>query len=651
MKRRPRIWLVLLALSALIALPALAEPNVDASGATVFAGLSKDEIELWVLIQSEKYIDARELADKVVAANPESFVGHFALGEVHHYGESNFPRALLHERDALKLFESKYGFQSGDMFSSRWHAYMLRELASTYADLDRYEQQLAVLDRHNQLYTPGLYANRAWPLMKLKRFDEARLAAQQGLASGDTSQRDFALNSLCAIEFEAGDHEKSYQACGKALIQARIGGRPTTVDLSNHAEAARSLFRFEEAERLLMEATTAYRSWFGNPWRDLADLYMRGARISEALAALREIPSHRAMRPPHLREFDFNEGLRVRAMFYLLIDRPAEAIRITDKALVMPDRRAHSSRDAAQDQSLVALIDRRARRLLAERLIEEAVAMPFYQRWWVALKAYKLRVEGWRSGRLAARLLAEENRLVGTFMIGTSRGAIMPPWLLGELVDVLGSGVVVAAIKKARSEDTREAANSYYDAVLAEAALYAGDEADAIGRADKARVGIKSGDSLLQMRMLAIIAEAKRRQGKWPTYSALLTREPGLFRRMELALPVRFETDSSGEASAIKKALARSPRLDTDEETHLVVAISANELNAQVCLRDTQGQSWGCGRVVRQGKESRRDFVQKVIDDFHRAVFEPRVDLSQADIRSLDGTNRSVRNPLQPLFK
>ena len=608
--------------------------------------LSTQEAIVWGHVQTEKFIKAREAAETLIASQPNSFVGHLALGYAHHYGEANFPKALFHENKALALFEETYGTVPNAELPWQWHARMLRELADTLGDMDRYQEQLAMMDRHDAHYVPRLRAERAWPLMKLRRFDEARLAAKEGLASGDPFQTVRALNALCAIEFEAGQDDKSYQACGEALAHARKNGRPTTVDLTNHAEAARSMFKFAEAERLLMEATAARKSWFGNPWLDLADLYMRAARFSEALSALREVPSHNERRPAHVREFDRNESRRALATFYLLSGMADEAIRITDKALVMHDRRAHNSRDPAQDRSIVALIDRRARLVQAELIEESVAALPFHRRTWAWAKATWSRFLAWRSGRLAARLIADERRLVGTFMIGTARSAIMPPWLAGELVQVLGRGVVVSAIDRARQQDQRQGASDYYDAVLAEAALAGSDYAKAVELGQRVLKTLPSGDALLRARVAAVIQEAKRRSGAHANYARALGKDPGVFRRLRIALPVKVRSNNR----ALKKAIVRSPRFVSDSKAALVINSVTDETQAKVCLRDRSGQSWGCIEQARQANQSQTDFNQAVLDAFVHQVFDPRVDLTQADVHSLDGANRSVRNPLKSLF-
>ena len=256
-----------------------------------------EELYLWELIERQRYVRAREEAEKYLRDHPDSYVAHVVLGMAQHYGEANFPKALFHETRALELFEAKQGVQPTQSQPWRWHARILVALTRTHGDLEHYDEQLAFMHRYNELYTPQLKAELAWPLMKKRQFEEARLAAEEGLATGDPYQVERAMNALCAIEFEAGDDAKSYEACAEAVEYGRSHfGSATAVDLGNFAEAARSVFRFDEAERLLMEASKSGLSWYGNPWLELADLYMRAGRFAEALSALREVPRHRAAR-------------------------------------------------------------------------------------------------------------------------------------------------------------------------------------------------------------------------------------------------------------------------------------------------------------------------------------------------------------------
>ncbi len=606
-----------------------------------------EELSLWDLVERERYVKAREEAEAYLIGHPSSYVAHLVLGIAQHYGEANFPKALFHETRALELFEAKEGARPTPDQPWRWHARILLALIGAHGDLEHYDEQLEFMQRYNERYTPLLRAELAWPLMKKRQFGEARLAAEDGLTTGDPYQIERAKNALCAIEFEAGDDTKSYEVCADAVEYGRSHfGSATAVDLGNYAEAARSVFRFDEAERLLVEASKSGQSWYGNPWLELADLYMRAGRFAEALSALREVPRHRAYRPAHVRDSDRNEARRSLAAFLLLMGRPGEALKITEKASVLPDRRAHNSRDAKQDRSIVSLLERQARLMSAEMAVERSVAKPFYLRWWARANALWLRFEAWMSAREAARYLDDEARLVGTFAIGTARSAVMPPWLVGELIGVLGPGVVRAAVDQVAQEDRREGARAYYDAILAEVSLTQRDYDEAIEYARRSLEGLQPGDMLLRQRVLAVLAKSlSDPRERTALYEEILGSDPGLFRRMGWALPVQVQSSDAELDRSLADAVMRSPRFESSND-----GLRIQVDGGRICLFGRTGTAWGCSEAALEEGESGASRAQRIVDSFHEAIFSPRVDLSRIDINSLDGSNRVTRNPLDFLL-
>lgn len=54
-----------------------------------------EELGLWELIERERYVRAREEAEKYLLEHPSSYVAHLVLGMAQHYGEANFPKALF----------------------------------------------------------------------------------------------------------------------------------------------------------------------------------------------------------------------------------------------------------------------------------------------------------------------------------------------------------------------------------------------------------------------------------------------------------------------------------------------------------------------------------------------------------------------------
>jgi len=646
-------------------------PGVDTPPNDTLAA-SREEWEAFRLAETGHPIRARELAERIVASNRRSYVGHLVLGLVQHRAEANFPRALYQEELALRLFMERHGRDGmgGDSHATgqrrsfspdegtpwRWHMILLRELAMTHGDLEHYEERLQCIGEYNELYDPDMVSEQAWPFMKLGRYADARRAARLGLATGDDWQAEQALNALCAIEFEAGNDGTSYEACGRALEFGRgLPEGPDAVDFTNHAEAARSLFRLDESERLLQEATSLAPTWYGNPWSELAALYTREARFAEALSALKKVPAYRAQRPPFVRESDRSESRRNLSEFFVVVGRAEDAIRLTEKALLAPDRRGHQSRDPEQDLAIAALLDRRARLVQAETIVERASAQPWYRCFDDWAEASWLRFQAWMSERQAVRRLSDDARLVGTFRIGTSRSAIVPPWIASELAQVLGTGVMEEAIDQAARQDRRDGARDYYDAFRAEIALHSGDHERARTLADNALAGLGIAEALLRARMEAVRAQALLEAGQERTAAAafenVLEHDPGAIRRMELSVPIRIEGERGEVAERIADALRDSPRFDESDVGLTVQIVRADQASGKVCLLGRSRSVLACGEASAQIDDDVDALTARIVDDFHDKVFAPRIDLSQSDANSLDGSNRQSRNPVDTMLE
>lgn len=605
-----------------------------------------EELHALCQVEAERWIDARTEAEAILAARPDSFAGRFVLAYTLHRGEANHPRARFEMRRALQDYTRLYGEAPGPGTPWRWHMQMLQELIYIESDLEHYEEQLALIEVFNRSYSPEMVAETAWPLMKLRRFDDARRAANLARGGGGW-QEEVALNALCAIEFEAGDEARSYDACRAALmLHGADPARQDAVDFTNFAEAARSLFRLDEAETNLLLASEARVSWYGNPYMELAELYTREGRFLEALEMLREVHPYRQRRPPHVREADRNEARRALSAFYLAIGRSEELLAITYTARMNPDRRGHNSRDPMQDRALTALLDRAACRLHAAWRETEAVGAPLLDQ--IAIRAEALFYRGMAvsASRETARAIADDTRLVGIFQIGRARSAVLPPWLAGELVQVLGGGVAGDAIRRARADDRRPGASAYYDAFEAEAALEAGDPARAYELARSAVDGLGPAEALLRARASAISAEAAMQEG-YPSralegYDEVFQVDPGLFVRMDLAVPVRVRSGGGAVADEVADILAWSPRFTIDD-IGLEIRVTSDGTSGEACLTASTGAELGCQALERSGEEDTSTFALRLARDFQHLVFSPRISLTAVDASSLDGANTTMR--------
>lgn len=608
-----------------------------------------EELAALEAARSERWVRARELATEVVRRNPCSYAGHYVLGLAQHEGETNFPVALREEQRALECFELAFGSPPGPSAPWRWHATILRALADGYGSVERHEDRLRVIETYNERYSPRMNAESAWSLMKLRRFDEARRAAREAIATNLPWEIETGLNALCAIEFEAGEYGRSYAACRDALDYGRQApGGPGLVDLTNFAESARTELKLGESIALLEEATTKLDGGYGNPHLELGELLLRGGRFREALDALREVPRVRQSRPPARRESDRNESMRALTELYLVLARPADAVRISERASIMPDRRGHNSRDPDVDRAIIALLERAARRLQAGAELEAHAGGPFWESIRAHGRGWRRTFEAWQSGRRVVSRLRDEAMLVGILQIGTANGGITPPWVASDLVEVFGSGVLRSALSRARRSDRRPLARGYYDAMEAEARLAEGAPREARRLATRALTTVPTEDALVRARAEVVVARATLElgdaRGAGLAFERALVLDPSILRRLDVALPARIRGGAG--TSAIRDRLAASGRFD-DDGASFRIDVSSTSTGYRICLRGpTRGFGCSESRRVRDPDDSARTAVLA----FYARCLAPDLPLTPNELTALEGASRSTRSPLDSLL-
>jgi hypothetical protein len=633
--------LAALALALATGAPRRAAAQASAPAAAVDAAAragTPEELEAYALVRQERFVKARELAEAILRRHPKSFAAHYVLGAAFYYGEGNLPRALYQLRTARALFEARYGAEPEPDAPWRWHSDILVDLADLCGDMDLLRDKLEALDAHDRSYRPALIAEHAWPLMKLRRYDEARAAVAQALASGRRRQRKTALTALCAIEAEAGNRAESYQACRQAAEELRARPTEGAAEFANAGEAALGMLKLDEAERYYLEAARRPPTLYGNPPGKLVELYLREGRILEAVKAMKEAHAHRRRKPAYLDQQSQAETDALAALLMIALGRSVDALPLTRRALERPDRRGGISAQREQAVAAAAILDRMALRAAAERVDEERATGGLWRRLRGLWAAARLRLRAWSSGRRAAVLMADRQRLLATLRPSFSGGADIPVWANGELVGILGPGVVAEAVRAARAVETLPAAAPYLDAVDAEAALAAGDPAGALRLADRALAGLPPGEVLLAARVAGVAAAAARRRGDLRRELAfldrVLQRDPTVVRRLGLAIPVSIRQDGSDEARRAAAMLRRSPRFRSDEAAGFVLAVRAGS----ACLHAAGGTVLQCARVQPRSGEDDEARARRLVDELHQRVLAPRIDLSQTDVRSLDGS-------------
>ncbi len=675
-KATVRILVAAAALAAVAGgLVALVVTDAGAQGKSgaAYAANSKAERKALSLLEKNRLVTARRVAEKILEDNEESMVGHYVVGRVLHEADGSLARAMYHLGHARELYEETYEVHPRPP-SAPWqfHRELLFAIQKLAAQMEKYKYQLKILKYYDQLYNPDLTAEHAWPLMRLGRFKKARKYAKKGIKSKDPQQRSLGLNVMCAIEGEARKRKRYLKACMAALKNARAeeAGRPAidkkhestlAIHAYNAALAARTAFEPKRAEDLAIEGTSRLAFSPANPWRFLTRLYTDQGRMSDAIKALREMQSWRTKQPPHIRVQARAETDVAFATVLLVAARTDIALPVVDRALERPDRRGLVSASPEQTKGAHALLRRAMRLTHAEIMAERASYSDTGERvkrtYRRAERAVLVRVDELR----IINVLSDDRRLQETFRVFT-RGGIepVPVWLLGDLVEVLGPGVVSVVLRKVRKRDKDPRIKPYCDAIEADVALARGDEEEAIRLARKALRKLPRNEALLRARMAAVGAKAAKRSGDSGLHLKLLAQamqiDPSVIRRMGMTLPVRISVSATGAAADMaRQLLERSPRLDVGE-SGFRLKIRGGGRSLQACLSSPHGAALSCASPQIGKKEKRTNdlLARRLAEAVHHRCLAMPLGLSGTDLSSLDGrttvADQAVRNQLEGIL-
>ncbi|MEL7060537.1 MAG: hypothetical protein AAGN46_10970 [Acidobacteriota bacterium] len=599
-------------------------------------------------VRSRRYVRARELAEDILQIDPASVPGDVLIGMVFHRGEGSLPRALYHLDRARERIETGWGPTPTDDGPWRWHALALSELAMVTGEMGRHERRVELLRQRAALYAPSYPADLGWPLMRLRRYDAAREVVETALASEDEAQISMALTALCAIEAEQQRRVESYEACRAAADHERTSAFVGPTSFTNAAEAAIGLLRFDEVERLLLEGSEHFA--FGavaNPWLDLVHLYLAQGRTAEALDAVRRMRDWRLRQPAFLDEQNRAETQMAAAAFLIVAGRGQEAAELTRRILQRPDRTGFTSSESEQMEAAAAVLDAVAHRLAAEEVAERAAASLWRERPALWARETSLRLRAWSSSRRAAALSADRRRLLATLRPYLAGSLELPEWLEPEMVDMLGAGVVASALDAAIAEENLDAADGYFTAARVE--IVRGAPLTALALAEQALLQLPESEVLLRARIAARGAQAARRLGNRRRATELLDQamqlDPGVVRRLGGALTVVLESNNTPASRAATAALRRSPRFRVDPGGEFRLRIGGSEERADGCLLGLAATRLACTSVSRRAGEDGAALGRRLAIELQRAAFAPRLDLTQADLQSLDGSPTAAGGP------
>jgi len=590
-----------------MALAGCGPAGVEAQPVAPVASATPSDVEAEALAawREGRALTARRLAGEALAADPDSMIGHYVTGASLRASDGAIAPAMYHLARARERYESTWALAPRPE-DAPWelHREMLYEIQEIAQELGAHRYRLEILDFHDALYEPDLGAQRAWTLVQLGDFEGARVHAQIEAQAHDPDTRSLGLNALCAIETVGGDRDARFDACGRAYAFAAaraaeadgdtgtITGVNVAVHAYNAALAAMAAGRFDAAERFAAAGVERLATTPANPWRWRVRRWLEQGRTLDVAAAVQAMDRWRRRQPTWLRTHDRAETLAAWARVLLVAGELDEARAAIDRAIRHPDRQGLSSADGAQARGAHAVV----RAAIAEAQLHRAAEVRACGG--AAASAWSLRATRALDRERVVRALLDEDRLVGTLRPWHGSGLDLDPWQLGDLVPLLGAGLVERALDAAADAERDGRFEAWALAVRAEAAWHAGDRPRARALAAEATDALPDAERLLRARVAAIRGDAAHAAGDataaGAAFTTALVDDPGVVRRLGLAVPVRIEAHGGANVEAVAQRLARSPRFSVDDAAALTLTLTDDPSDdVRACLSDAAG-----GRIV-----------------------------------------------------
>lgn len=664
-----RRWLVLLEVLLVVTCMVTVRGSISRADAPARRVAETDEEhELLELLEENQLVTARRKVDALLKTNDESMVGHYVLGRVMRESEGNLPASMYHLGRARQIYENDYRVHPRPEDAPwQFHRELLYHIQATAQEMEEFSYQLDIIAYHDVLYSPDLDAQRAWPLMRLGRVKKARKAARLAMKSSDAYQRKLGLNVYCAVQGELQERKRYYEACLEAYEAAKKGDvqgvdekheSTIAVHAFNAAVAARAALMPEEAEKLAREGTKRLSFTPANPWRVLVRLYTDQGRMKNAVEALREMQAWRRKQPPAIRSQSRAESDVVFSTVLLVAAMPQTGLRLLNMALDRPDRRGLTSSTPEQALGAHALL----RRALAKTQLELAAERASYDDgvsltrsvYGSAARRFDILTDEER----VVSVLTDTDRLVSTLRVFV-RGGIepVPVWLVGDLVQILGPGVMTVALDLAREAEDDDDIKPYFDALAAEIALADGDEERALKLAKRALKGLPKSEALLKARTAAVAAEAALADGDDELHleflGAVMELDPSVIRRRGMQLPASVKSSSSSIAKQVRALIADSPRIAQRSDGFRVKITGDDAL--EICLYTPDDAKLACAELERREKERDEAFATRAAKAFHTQALAMPLGLSAADLASLDSSTtvaeQAAREKLDQLLE
>ena len=604
-------------------------------------------LEICDALELRENIKARELAEKWVRNEPDSPAAQFALAEILATIEGNLPRALFHLIRAENLTDFKSidaAFNSGQM---QWHYLTLSQLSYVYQLMGDQLKSLEYLDKISSIYQLDVESSRGWPLIKLKQYEAARESAQRVLEnSNNPIERARAWNTLCVVELASLAPVESTFACDQTIDEeGDISDQANdydTVYLTNASEVALSLLQLQKAENYLDRATRVLNpDSVADPWIYKLFLTLSQGRFDEARDALGRMLIWREQQKPLVNVMNRAEHFLVSANFLMLAGYPEDAVNLSKAALNEPDRNGSYSADDAQKDAFAALVNMVANRIEYQIQLETLPRENFFESIRHRLKMEVLSFNAWQAERQAASLFADSEVLQNRLRPYAPLDVHIPEWLESEIVNIMGTGVISAALEESKANGAFQLNEGYYHAYSTEITALNKNPILTISSANQALTLLPQEEVLLRARVSARLGQAywalNNHEEALNNYEDAYRKDPTIIRRIETSIPVVFSNDGTDFSQIAEGYLKKSPRFFENANGFLMEIKTTPDLS--VCLRSRALEILSCYHADAAEDQSSEWNARRMTNLFHQDTFGLGYQISKAQRSILLGSS------------
>lgn len=593
-----------------------------------------------------KFALARQLTEEILKIEPDNYAALFLLGQIYHYGEGSIPRAYYCYSKARGLVEKEFSRPEASQ-SQTLYGELLENLGEAAQQLEHYQEAIDLVDLRDRLYPSQKHtARKGWPMLKLGRFDEARELMLKLLDDPEHSgYRGHVLNNLGNIEFETDNMQKSYEYFAKIVDEVEGSYSVDPVYWSNAGEAARDLLRYDESEKLLLDSTKHFSPYtYSDPWGMLAELYAAESRMPEALEALKHMQAWRISGSAQVSQNKWAECYGHAGSVLLQMGYDEKALSIIERLVRRQDRNSSISTPATLVEARLVYLYALALQRNAQRLREKLSYCTWKETPGNLARLWQMERQIGRERQKVANLVVTNTGLAG-FIQPFGARALDQPSLSPACWSCFGPGATIAAVRRSLADPKPEmtARRPYLLAILGEASFYDWNDKDAQENLEQAMVQLPAAEVKLRNRCQAMLAKTLTRQSKnneaLHYLQTLMDSDPSQLRACQLRLPIAIESDGSRAAAKAAAWLRNSPRCIFANGA-FVLKLSGDPVKGQLISPDKTL----VGSFTGQPRSNADDAARSFCEVFHAEAFKPIIDLSQGDIRSIDGSTGSSRN-------